>query len=176
MAEAVRRSGSWIACRPGCFECCIGPFPITMLDADRLREGLAELTRTEPARAARVRARAAEYLARLPQFPGDRATGVLSEGPEAEDAFAALAEDEPCPALDPGSGTCDLYSARPVTCRVFGPAVRGEGGVLGVCELCYHGATAEQIDECAVEVDTAELESELLGGDTRQTIVACALI
>ena len=32
-----------------------------------------------------------------------------------------------------------------MTCRVFGPPVRNEGGGLGVGELCFHGATAEQI-------------------------------
>src|SRR5690242_261004 len=32
-AEAARRSGPWLACRPGCTQCCIGPFPITQLDA-----------------------------------------------------------------------------------------------------------------------------------------------
>ena len=28
MAEAARRSGSWLVCRLGCTQCCIGPFPI----------------------------------------------------------------------------------------------------------------------------------------------------
>ena len=42
-AEAARRAGSRLACRPGCSECCIGPFPITRLDVWRLRRGLEEL-------------------------------------------------------------------------------------------------------------------------------------
>jgi hypothetical protein len=29
MAEAARRSGDWLVCRPGCTQCCIGPFAIT---------------------------------------------------------------------------------------------------------------------------------------------------
>ena len=56
LAEAVRKSGHWLLCRPGCAECCMGEFPITQLDAARLREGLAELETREPERAARVRA------------------------------------------------------------------------------------------------------------------------
>jgi len=40
MAEAARKSGPWLVCRSGCTECCMGPFPITQLDARRLREGL----------------------------------------------------------------------------------------------------------------------------------------
>ena len=43
LAEAARKSGPWLVCRPGCTGCCMGPFPITQLDARRLREGLAEL-------------------------------------------------------------------------------------------------------------------------------------
>ena len=54
-AEAARRSGSWLLCRPGCTQCCLGEFPITQLDAARLRRGLAELETRDPERAARVR-------------------------------------------------------------------------------------------------------------------------
>ena len=39
LAESARRSGEWLVCKLGCTECCIGPFPITQLDAVRLREG-----------------------------------------------------------------------------------------------------------------------------------------
>lgn len=153
----------------------MGPFPITMLDAERLREGLRDLERSDPARASAVRGRAAAYLARLPGFPGDARTGILLDGAEGEDRFDALAEGEPCPALDPATGTCDLYAARPVTCRIFGPAVGIDGGAVGVCELCYQGASDEDIARCRVEVDSNGLEAELLAGDARQTIVAFAL-
>jgi Fe-S-cluster containining protein len=152
------------------------PFPITMLDAARLRAGLGVLEKAEPARAAAVRRRAAEYVARLSDFPGDSWTGVLAEGAEAEERFESLGEGEPCPALDPVTGTCDLYAARPVTCRIFGPAVRGRDGALGACELCYEGASDEQIAACQVDVDPENLEEELLAGDTRQTIVAFVLL
>lgn len=89
-------------------------------------------------------------------------------------------DDEPCPALDPSSGTCDLYDARPVTCRVFGPAVRGESGAVGACELNYVGLTDEQIAERAVEVDKEGLELRLIAeleaqGLTGVTDVAAAL-
>jgi Fe-S-cluster containining protein len=176
MAEAARKSGAWLVCKPGCTACCIAPFPITMLDAARLRSGLAELTRSDPERAAAVRSRAIEYIARLSEFPGDPHTGILAQDPDAEEVFSALAEDEPCPALDPATGTCDLYHSRPITCRIFGPAVRSSSGdALGVCELCYQGATDEQIAACQVEVDPTDIEGQALAGDRRQTIVAFAL-
>ena len=145
LAEAARRSGKWLLCGSGCTQCCIGVFPINQLDAQRLRRGLADLEKREPARAERVRERARESVARLsPDFPGNTATGVLDEGEEAEKRFSDFANNEPCPALDPETGNCELYESRPMTCRVFGPPVRSEDG-LGVCELCYQGASDEEI-------------------------------
>jgi Fe-S-cluster containining protein len=175
MAEAARLGGAWIVCQPGCAECCRGPFPITQLDAWRLREGMAQLERRDPGRAARVRLRSRESVARMADFPGDLATGILDEDEEAEERFAALPEEEYCPALDPEALTCDLYEARPITCRIFGPAVRSGGDVLGVCELNYRGATDEQIAACQVQVDPDGLEDALLRGQRQQTMVAFAL-
>ena len=180
-ADAARRSGEWLLCGPGCTQCCHGVFAIHQLDAARLRNGLNELTRQDPERAARLQQRArasAEKLAA--DFPGDAASGILDEGEEAEEKFETLGNDEPCPVLDPVTGTCDLYKARPMTCRVFGPPVRSEGG-LGVCDLCFHGATPEQIAACEMRPDTDELEATLLQqieastGRTGRTIVAFAL-
>jgi Fe-S-cluster containining protein len=183
MAEAARRSGAWLVCRPGCSACCMGPFPITPLDAFRLRAGLVELAAGDPERAARVRQRAGDAAARLSRhFPGHASNDVLDESEEAEERFAKLVGDEPCPALDPASGACDLYAARPVTCRIFGPAVRLTGGeALGVCALCYQGATDEQIAACEVEPDPGGVENALLDdlkettGKRGQTLVAFAL-
>jgi hypothetical protein len=73
-------------------------FSINQLDVLRLRQGLAELEVLAPERAARVRERAREAVARLAQeFPGDPATGLLDEGELAEQRFAQFANDEPCP-------------------------------------------------------------------------------
>jgi Fe-S-cluster containining protein len=170
MGEAVRKSDGWLACKPGCTACCIGPFPITALDALRLRQGLGSLESREPDRAARVRGRALAWVARMTaEFPGDTAARVLDED--------GAAEDEPCPALDPATGLCDLYDARPITCRTFGPAVRWGSEAVGTCELCYAGATDEQIAECQVEIDPGGLEERLLDelGERGQTLVAFAL-
>jgi Fe-S-cluster containining protein len=162
LAEAARRSGEWLVCRRGCTQCCIGVFPINQLDALRLRRGLADLQKRAPRRADRVRERAREAVARLtPDFPGDRVSGVLDEGDAAAERFADFSNEEPCPALDPETGNCELYEARPMTCRVFGPPVRSEDG-LGVCELCYHGASDEEIAACEMKPDPDDLESPLL--------------
>jgi Fe-S-cluster containining protein len=181
LADTARRSGEWLVCKLGCTQCCIGAFAINHLDALRLQRGLAELEVTDPARAAQVRDRARASIARFSQdFPGDRTTGILDDGETAEALFEEFANDEPCPVLDPQTGMCDLYAARPLTCRVFGPPVQSEGG-LGVCELCYHGASEEEIAACEMAVDPEGIEPALLDelerstGRRGRTIVAFAL-
>jgi Fe-S-cluster containining protein len=181
LAEAKRKSGEWLVCRQGCTQCCVGAFAINQLDAARLRRGLADLEHRDAKRTAKIRERAQDAVARLsPDFPGDPLSGVLDEGTEAEQRFADFANEEICPALDPETGNCELYESRPMTCRVFGPPVRSEDG-LGVCELCFHGATDEDIAACEMKPDPGGLESVLLQelengtGIRGNTIVAFAL-
>ncbi len=181
LADTARRSGDWLVCRPGCTQCCVGVFAIHQLDAARLKQGLQELTVSDPERARAVRERARRSVEHLADgFPGDPASGLLDSSEEAEAQFEDFANDEPCAALDPVTGLCDLYLSRPMTCRVFGPPVRSEQG-LGVCELCYHGATEEQIAACEMPVDPGGLEARLLeefeqsSGRHGRTLVAFAL-
>ena len=182
LADAARRSGEWLACKLGCTQCCIGVFAINALDALRLQQGLAELDRIDPERAERVRQRARISIDRMrSDFPGDAVTGVLEESDEAAARFDDFANEEPCPALDPATGGCDLYASRPMTCRVFGPPIQSEEG-LAVCELCYHGASDADIAACEMKTSDAErLEAELVagldqGGRQTRTIVAFALV
>lgn len=181
LADVAQKSGEWLVCRPGCTQCCIGVFSINQLDAHRLRQGLADLEKMAPERAAAVRSRARQAVARLSaDFPGDPATGLIDEGPIAEQRFTDFANDEPCPALNPLTGNCEVYESRPMTCRTFGPPVRSEGG-LGVCELCFHGATDDEIAACEMIPDPDDLEATLLRefeektGAGGETIVAFVL-
>jgi Fe-S-cluster containining protein len=182
LLDAAKRSGPWLVCKAGCSQCCVGVFAINRLDALRLKQGLADLEARDGPLALRVRERAAQSAARLRDgFPGDPVTGLLWEGAEDSEEFDSFANEEVCAALDPTTGTCDLYAARPMTCRVFGPPVRsGEG--LGVCELCYHGATEEEIARCEMTPDPDDLEAELLleldqeTGLRGKTLVAFALL
>src|SRR5882757_5854795 len=181
LTDTAARSGEWLVCRPGCTQCCVGVFAIHQLDAARLQKGLQELSASDPERARNVRERARKSVERLAEdFPGDPATGLLDPSEEAEARFEDFANDEVCAALDPSTGVCALYLSRPMTCRVFGPPVRSEDG-LGVCELCYHGATEEQIAACEMPVDPEDLEAQLLEefeqstGRHGRTLVAFAL-
>lgn len=144
MAEAVQKGGAWLVCRPGCAECCLGQFPISSRDAARLRQGLGELRLHDPERAARVSRRATVWVE---------------------------SDDQPCPALDPESGTCDLYASRPLTCRLFGPPVRCASGAVAVCELCFNGATDDEIAASTVDLDVEAIDPT----SSDETSVAMAL-
>ena len=186
LADAKRSAGNFLACRVGCTQCCYGAFAINVLDATRLRAGMADLRSTNPALASKLERRARAWLAEYGiGFPGDPETGALGATPEDQARFETFANDAPCPALDTGTGCCDVYAWRPMTCRVFGPPVRatrpdGAEG-LGHCELCFVDATTEQVAASEMLVPH-ELESELIeelgtGLDsTSETVVAFALI
>jgi Fe-S-cluster containining protein len=181
LADTTRRSGKWLVCRPGCTQCCIGAFAINQLDAIRLQRGLLQLERRDPARASAIRRRAKQAVAGLSaDFPGDARTGILDESEEGAALFESFANDEPCPVLDPETGNCELYESRPMTCRVFGPPVRTEDG-LGVCELCFQGATEKEIAACEMKPDPDDLESDVLkkveerSGVRGKTIIAFCL-
>ena len=178
LAEAARKAGAWLACRPGCTQCCYGAFAINALDVERLRAGMDALRGSDPERAARVEQRAREWVAvHGAAFPGDGTTGVLGGSDAEREAFDEFANEAACPALDPATGTCDVYAWRPMTCRVFGPPVRVEGDALGCCELCFVGAREETIAACEMR-PPHELEAELVAemGSDAETVVAFALL
>ncbi|HEV2575946.1 MAG TPA: YkgJ family cysteine cluster protein [Acidobacteriaceae bacterium] len=177
---AALRSGPHLACRPGCHQCCIGVFAITPLDAAALGQALAA---APPDLAQRIRARALASRDRLlaEGFPGDPQTGILFTEPHHEHAFEDFANDEPCPVLDPVTGTCDLYSARPVQCRTFGPPVRDEDDHLTVCELCFTNASTEEVALCEMDQSWRPLEDDLIAraeadpANAGPTLIAFAL-
>ncbi|QEE29547.1 YkgJ family cysteine cluster protein [Terriglobus albidus] len=174
LASSAERAGQHLACHPGCHQCCIGVFPISQLDAHRLRLAYE----ASPKRAV-IHARVQDAIARLsPDFPGDPATGLLDPD---DPTFEDFANDEPCPVLDPVTGTCDLYEARPIPCRTFGPPMRTEDDGLAVCELCFTTATPEEIAAAEVDPTFLSLEEELnaqyeeKAGKHGPTLIAWAL-
>lgn len=177
LSAGVERFRDRIACRPGCRECCIGPFPINRLDAERLRRGFEEMLLREPGRADRIRRRARDAVELFaPHFPGDLASGVLGAGDEAEYEFLRRFESVPCPALHPQSGVCELYAHRPVSCRSFGPPLRFGRDELPPCRLCFVGATPEEIDAARIDVDPENHETWLLTEHgLQQTLIAYCL-
>lgn len=181
LADATRRAGHWLACRPGCTQCCHGAFAINALDAARLRVGVTALRAEDPEAADALQQRARAWIDKhVTDFPGDTATGVIGNSDAEQESFADFANDAACPALNPETGLCDVYAHRPMTCRVFGPPVRtemDEGTGLGCCELCFVGASSEEIEACEMKVPH-EMESDVLADmkDPRETVVAYALL
>jgi Fe-S-cluster containining protein len=187
VADAYQRGGSHLACHPGCCQCCIGIFPISQQDAFRLREAVITLEQTDPAKSHRIQTRATASRTRLTrQLPGDPQTGILNPDFEDSPLFTDESEDsigdnEPCPILDPTTGTCDLYAARPILCRTFGPPMRTAEDNLATCELCFTHATTEEIAAC--ELDPTIPAQEAASNDAfnaahhlqGQTLVAYAL-
>jgi Fe-S-cluster containining protein len=182
LADTTRRAGPHLACRPGCTPCCHGAFAINALDALRLRTAMADLSATSPARAEIIANRARIYMEEFaPSFPGNPETGILDSSDEGQQAFEDFANDAACPALDPETGLCDVYAARPMTCRVFGPPVRsqnedGSEEGLSVCELCFTQATPEEIAAAEMRVPHAEEQALLEQFSADETIVAFCLI
>ena len=186
LADAAARGGGQLACKPGCTPCCHGVFRISQLDAARLRAGLEALMQGQPERAEAVLTRARETVRLLrDEFPGDVATGLLTddiEDTDEWDRFADLPEaDTACPVLDPATGRCELYTSRPLTCRIFGPPVLNEGGGLGICELCYVGASEAQVLAGEMHLQHQALEEELSAelaakGIAGETVIAWALL
>jgi Fe-S-cluster containining protein len=176
LADAARRAGPWLACRPGCTQCCHGAFAINGLDAERLRVGMQALRAADPSTAQAVEERARAWVAEFgAEYPGDAVTGDLGTTEEELARFEEFANEAACPALDPATGLCDVYAWRPMTCRVFGPPVEMDGG-LGCCELCFVGASEAEIAVCAMPVPH-DVEERLVEetGDARLTVVAFAL-
>ena len=191
LVDAARRSGDWLACRPGCTQCCHGAFAINALDALRLRTGMETLHAADHSRAEAIEERARAWIAEHgAAFPGELATGLLGTSDEDQASFEEFANEAACPALSPATGLCDVYEWRPMTCRVFGPPTRmGKGDALGCCELCFIDATEAEIAACEMAVPRDEEErllaeiastaepdphSGVPGG--RDTVVAFALL
>ncbi len=184
LEEGAHKAGQRLVCRPGCTKCCVGVFTINLLDAWRLRRGLEQLERDDPAQARAVRQRAETAVGLGKEgFPGDARTGLLDADEGKLDSFTEKFCDVACPALDPATGLCSLYACRPMVCRTFGlPVLEGKEKLLP-CSLCFHGSSPKEIEDCRVEADPDGLESAILselldieadGG--RETIVAYALI
>lgn len=150
-----------------------------------MRGGLAALDQSDLAKARRIRARVADSLTRIaPLFPGSRDTGILIEDYEDSPLFAdedSIGDNEPCPVLDPTIGTCDLYEARPIVCRTFGPPMRTADGDLATCELCYITATTEEIAACELDPTVPAQEAasneafNVVQNTHGETIIAYAL-
>jgi Fe-S-cluster containining protein len=183
MADAARRAGPLLGCRPGRIDCCLGPFPVNLLDARRLQRGVAALARRDRLRAGAVRRRAEDAVARLsPDYPGDPGSGLLGHEEDAQEGFLGRHDTEPCPVLDPKTGRCDLYEWRPLACRTMGPPVRIGTADLPACRFCFGVGAAADVERCRARPDPDGQEDRILSdlearlGVHGETLIAFAVV
>jgi len=122
-----------LPCRQGCAHCCVGIFPVTLLDEQVIQLGLKTLS--DPNRK-RILEAAVAQVAQLttvaPQLLTNRFIGHWAE-PECDrviERFSAW----PCPALE-NDGRCALYQFRPLVCRSMGIPSDDKGCVNGACSV-----------------------------------------
>ncbi len=144
LSPLARKTDAWFAradaallsqvpCRPGCCHCCIGPFPITLLDTDLLQQGLAQLPQNERAG---IERRAQEQVAAMEAaYPALARSRFLDSWQDADiDQLVSRFHQAPCPALQE-DGRCGLYAFRPLTCRSMGIPTEQAGITAGACEI-----------------------------------------
>lgn len=122
-----------LPCRWGCSQCCIGPFAITVLDVERIRQGMEAMPR---AHRERLHRRALDQTASMERsFPRLSHTPFLDAWPDADiDALVTTFQHLPCPALE-SDGDCSVYPWRPLTCRMMGIPIDESGLVQGACQV-----------------------------------------
>ena len=122
-----------VPCRLGCTSCCIGPFPITLLDIRTLQQGLAGLS---PDHRHRIEQCAIEQTAAMEMaFPQLTHTDLLDTWSDQEiDRLVTRFDDQPCPALE-ADGRCGVYDHRPLVCRSMGIPTENRGLTHGACEI-----------------------------------------
>jgi Fe-S-cluster containining protein len=155
--SAARTLPGEIACRAGCFGCCVGLFDISLPEAALVREGVARLSAEDRASVIRRARQIVEETAVA--FPGDARAGLLDPGrsEEADDEYFAVVADRACPMLELPSGRCRIYEERPITCRTYGFAWARDGAVFHPpCGLNLPGADGER--QLATSVDIGRLD------------------
>ena len=122
-----------VPCTLGCTSCCIGPFPITLLDVQTLREGLASL---QPEHRHRIEQRAIKQTTAMEiSFPQLTKSDLIDDWPDQEiDRLATEFHHHPCPALEE-NGRCGVYQHRPLVCRSMGIPTEDNGLAHGACDI-----------------------------------------
>lgn len=122
-----------VPCRLGCTGCCIGPFPITLLDVHILRQGLTTLP---PDHRHRIEQRAAEQTTAMETvFPQLTRTDRLDHWSDRDiDRLVTEFHHHPCPALE-ADGRCSVYDHRPLACRSMGIPTEDHGLAHGACDV-----------------------------------------
>jgi len=122
-----------LPCTQGCSGCCVGLFPVTILDRQEIQRGLQRLPDEQRKRIERTAAeQVAALTAATPQLNTNRFIDQWAE--EEIDRVIERFETWPCPALEL-EGTCGLYEFRPLVCRSMGVPQDDGTRVRGACAM-----------------------------------------
>lgn len=122
-----------LPCRRGCAHCCVGIFPVTLLDEQVIQQGLKALSDSRRKRI--VETAAAQVLQLTAVKLQLRKNRYVDHWPERE--CEQVIEDHstwPCPALE-SDGGCGIYQFRPLVCRSMGIPSEDAGLVDGACSV-----------------------------------------
>jgi Fe-S-cluster containining protein len=149
-----------LPCRQGCSGCCVGIFPVTILDRQEIQRGLRALPETHRKRIDRA---AAEQVSLLTvAAPRLKASPFIDQWSEEDiDRVGERFETWPCPALEQ-DGTCGLYEFRPLACRSMGIPQDDGISVIGAC------AVQTSVPLIRVSKAVREEESHLAGMEAKE--------
>ena len=139
-----------LPCRQGCSHCCMGLFPVTLLDKREIQRGLRSLPDEHRMR---IEEKAREQVSTLAvAAPALITNHFIDRWPDGEiDRLIERFDALPCPALE-RDGSCGLYDFRPLVCRSMGiPTDDGER---------VHGACAVQTAVPLIRLSNALREQE----------------
>jgi Fe-S-cluster containining protein len=122
-----------LPCRQGCSHCCVGLFPVTVLDRQEIQRGLRSLPDDQRLEIEQGAARQVEMItASAPQLTHNR---FIDHWPDRDiDRLVEQYSQLPCPALQ-SDGRCGLYAFRPLACRSMGIPPEVDGIVQGACAV-----------------------------------------
>lgn len=122
-----------LPCRLGCSHCCVGIFPVTLLDEQIIRFGLNELPDHHRERI--VKTAAAQVMKLTESLPQLLTNRFVDHWPEQEsEQVIEQGAAWPCPALE-SDGRCAIYLFRPLVCRSMGIPSEDQGLVDGACAV-----------------------------------------
>lgn len=122
-----------LPCRKGCSHCCVGIFPVTVLDQQVIQFGLSRLPDSHRNRIVEIAtAQIAHLTEAVPQLLTNR---FVDHWPEQDcEQMIEQCSDWPCPALE-SDGGCAIYQFRPLVCRSMGIPSEDDGCVNGACAV-----------------------------------------
>lgn len=130
-AKVQAEQGACVSCHKGCSDCCNALFDLPLVEAMYLNRAFTKAFSYGPERSA-ILTRASDSDRRLARMKRD----LFREEKKGIDTGTIMAEAAelrmPCPLLGEDK-LCQLYEARPITCRVYGipTSIAGKGHVCG---------------------------------------------